>query len=243
MPEGGKLTIETENVELDEDYARQHVGVKRGPYVRMTVSDTGHGMDQEVQAHIFEPFFTTKEPGKGTGLGLSTAYGIVKQSGGNIWVYSEPGEGTTFKIYLPCVEEETEPITAREVLREIPRGTETVLVVEDEEQVRELLQRILEANGYHVLAAAEGEEALTLARQHKRPIQMMVTDVVMPKMNGKKLATFMLKQRPEMKVLYMSGYTDEAIVHHGVLEPGTPFLEKPFTPETLSRKLREILDA
>jgi PAS domain S-box-containing protein len=243
MPEGGMLTIETANVELDEEYARSHVGVKSGPYVMLAVSDTGCGMDEATRSRIFEPFFTTKEVGKGTGLGLSTVYGIVKQSGGNIWVYSEPGKGTTFKLYFPLVEEAAEPEKAKKPAETRARGRETVLVVEDEDVLRGLVRRMLGLLDYEVLEAASGGDAFLLCERHKEPIHLMITDVVMPQMGGRQLAERVASLHPEMKVLYMSGYTDDAIVHHGVLEPGTPFLQKPFTASSLARTVRKVLDA
>ena len=243
MPQGGKLTIETANVYLDENYAHQHIAVKSGPYVMLAVSDTGCGMDAETQKHIFEPFFTTKEAGKGTGLGLSTVYGIVKQSGGHIWVYSEPGQGTTFKIYLPQVDGTPEQPAKNVARGETLRGSETVLLLEDDEVVRRLIADVLEMNGYRVLTATNGSEALLVSERHKGPIHLLMTDVVMPGMSGREAAERLGKSRPKMKVLYMSGYTDEAIVHHGVLDPGVAFLEKPFTPDEVARKVREVLDS
>ena len=243
MPQGGKLTIETANVELGNAYAREHVSVTPGPYVMLAVSDTGCGMNAETQARIFEPFFTTKEPGKGTGLGLSTVYGIVKQSDGNIWVYSEPGRGSTFKIYLPRIEEAVETVEPGAVPTRTFRGSETILLVEDEDSVRRLARSILQANGYTVLEAHHGKEAILLSGRHEGPIHLMITDIVMPEMSGRELAERLKPSRPDMKVLFMSGYTDKAIVHHGELDPGTEFLQKPFTPDALLRKVREGLDA
>ncbi len=242
MQKGGKLTIETGNVELDSAYAGKHVAVKPGPYVMLSVSDTGVGMTPEVRNRVFEPFFTTKEKGKGTGLGLSTVYGIVKQSGGNIWVYSEFGKGTAFKIYLPRVDEPPEEAGEKVVQKEIAGRGETILVVEDEEKVRQLTVQILTKNGYTVLEASHGDEASHICEQHKGPIHLMVMDVVMPGMTGRELAKSLEPHHPEMKVLYMSGYTDNAIVHHGILEKGLSFLQKPFTLEGLLRKMREVLD-
>lgn len=243
MPYGGKLIIETANVDLDELYARQHSPIRPGHYVMLAVSDNGCGMDKETLSHIFEPFFTTKEQGKGTGLGLSTVYGIVKQSEGFIWVYSEPGTGTTFKIYLPQVQgaerwPKTSPLTTR-----MQRGSETILLVEDEEVVRELVGKLLPVNGFTVLAARNGSEALAICQQHKGPIHLLLTDVVMPQMSGRQLAAHLSKLHPEMKVLYMSGYTDDAIIRHGVLEPGLAFIQKPFTIDTMIQKVREVLDS
>lgn len=241
MPNGGKLTIETDNVYLDEAYARNHIPVSPGQYVMVALSDTGEGMDAETQKQIFEPFFTTKEVGKGTGLGLSMAYGVVKQSGGYIWVYSEVGKGTTFKIYLPMVEGQVEH--SADIAPELPKGTQTVLLVEDEEAVRELVRDILELQGYTVLGAHEGGEALQLCEQYDGPIHLIITDVVMPGMTGRELVEHVSSMRPETSVLYMSGYTDDAIVRHGVLEPGTNFLQKPFTPDALARKVHAVLSA
>ena len=241
MPNGGWLTLATGNVTLDEAYARTHAEVEPGPYVMLSVSDTGHGMTAEVQAHIFEPFFTTKEVGKGTGLGLATVYGIAKQSGGHITVHSEPGHGAAFKLYLPRVEEApgtAEPACPTEITR---RGSETVLLVEDDEPLRTLAREILSIQGYTVLDATSPSEALRLADGHPGPIHLLLTDVVMPQMNGRQVADHLLAARPGLKVVFMSGYTDAAIVEHGVLEPGTHFLQKPFTPDGLSRKVREAL--
>jgi PAS domain S-box-containing protein len=242
MPHGGKLTIEMANVELDQAYAQVHRGVTPGRYVMFAVSDTGVGMTPEVKERIFEPFFTTKEMGKGTGLGLSTVYGIVKQSGGNIWAYSEPGQGTTFKIYLPRVDESAEEVREKVVREEIPDGNETILVVEDEEPVRNLAVRILQKQGYRVLDASQGDNALLIYKQHKGPIHLMVTDMVMPGMSGLELAQRLESFNSEIKVLFISGYTDQAIVHHGVLERGMNYIQKPFTPDALTRKVREVLN-
>ncbi len=240
MPAGGKLTIETQNVEIDEEHAARHVAVTPGAYVLLAVTDTGCGMDEQTKARVFEPFFTTKRPGKGTGLGLSTAYGIVKQSGGSIWVDSEPGKGTTFKIYLPRDLGTKATVPPRVVTR--ATGTETVLVVEDEEALRKVVRRSLTAAGFTVLTAADGVAALEIAARHTGDIQLLLSDVIMPKMSGRALALEFLKTRPAIKVLYMSGYTDNAIVHHGVLDEGTQFIGKPFTGAELARKVREVLD-
>jgi PAS domain S-box-containing protein len=241
MPQGGKLTIETANVDLDEAYARDHAAVKPGRYVLIAVSDNGTGMPDKVKSRIFEPFFTTKEVGKGTGLGLSTVYGIIKQSGGYIWVYSEVGQGSTFKVYLPRVDVPADsPLSlSREPAR---RGSETVLIVEDEDGVRALVRQVLHKHGYNVLEARHGGEALLMCERHQGKIDMLLTDVVLQQMSGRELAERLLKLRPAMKVLYVSGYADDAIVHHGVLTAGMAFLQKPFTTEALARKIRYVLD-
>jgi len=243
MPQGGKLTIETANTELDREYASTHVGVLPGPYVVLAVSDTGAGMDEQVRKQIFEPFFTTKEKGKGTGLGLSTVYGIVKQSGGNIWVYSEPNHGTTFKVYLPALASTPKSSEVKAAESPIPKGTETVLLVEDEEVVRGLACQILEEAGYQVLVAHQGEEAIRLSNEHAKEIHLLLTDVVMPGAGGKEVADRLGSLRPGIKVLFMSGYTDEAIVHHGVLDSNVKFIQKPFSPVALAKKVREVLDS
>ena len=241
MLSGGRLTIETADVALDESHSRQYVDVASGTYVSLTVSDTGIGMDQATQAQIFEPFFTTKEVGKGTGLGLATVYGIIKQSNGHITVDSNAGIGTVFRIYLPRTAEAGTAKT--EVERDTsPRGTETLLLAEDDLDLRTLARDILEIQGYTVLEAADVEDAMRIAEHHEGVIQLLITDVVMPRMNGRALADAVRRHRPNIKMLFMSGYTDNAIVHHGVLEPGTPFLQKPFTLGTLGRKVREVLD-
>ena len=242
MPSGGKLTIETANVELDESYARSHVDVKHGRYVMFSVSDTGVGMSPEVRERIFEPFFTTKEKGKGTGLGLSTTYGIVKQSEGHIWVYSVQGKGTTFKIYLPRVNEPLEDIRKEVLKEELPRGNETILIVEDEEEVRKLAGKILERQGYRILETFNGDDALVACERRKSPIHLMLADIVMPGISGPELAKLLKPLCPEIKILYMSGYTDNAIVRHGVLEKRVNYIQKPFTMEGLARKVREVLD-
>ena len=243
MPDGGKLIIETSNVELDAHYTSQHIGTLPGHYVMISVSDSGHGIGPETQSHIFEPFFTTREHGKGTGLGLSMVYGIVKQSGGNIWVYSEPGHGTTFKIYFPLVLQPSEPIRPIPAKAAPGRGVETILLVEDEERVRELVKEVLIKQGYTVITARDGKDALGAAAREARQIDLLLTDVVMPKMSGRELAEILVPMRPSLKVLYMSGYTDNAMLHKGTLDSETKFIQKPFTPDALARKVREVLDA
>jgi CheY-like chemotaxis protein len=241
MPTGGQLTIETSNVVLDQEFARTHVGVVPGPHVMVAVSDTGVGMDRATQARIFEPFFTTKGIGRGTGLGLSTVFGIVHQSGGAVWVYSEPGKGSTFKVYLPQVGGAVTP--------ELPpppldvRGTETILLVEDEDAVRAVARGIVQRFGYQVIEARNAGEALLHSESHAGIIDLLLTDVVMPQMSGPALAKRLAEARPTMKVLCMSGYTDDSVVRHGVLQLEIAYLQKPITPETLRRKVREVLDA
>ena len=241
MPKGGKLTIETANVFLDETYAGDHPTVTAGEHVMLAVSDTGHGMDRATQERIFEPFFTTKEVGRGTGLGLSTVFGVVRQSGGHIWVYSEPGRGAVFKVYFPCVPAENGAESLRP--RPIPRsGTETILVVEDEEQVRGVVLAMLARGGYRVLEAATPEQALGFARESEQTIDLLLTDVVMPKMSGPEVVKLIREIRPKLKAICMSGYTDETVFRHGILESGVAFLQKPITPDSLRRKIRSVLD-
>ncbi|MCG3179609.1 MAG: Sensor histidine kinase RcsC [Phycisphaerae bacterium] len=242
MAGGGRLIIETANTSLDDEYARAHVGVTPGDYVMIAVSDTGCGMDAATRARIFEPFFTTKPVGRGTGLGLSTAYGIIRQHGGNIWVYSEVGRGTTFRVYLPMVAAQATDLQLKPESGEVPRGNENILLVEDEEAVRALVQRLLTHHGYTVLAADTPEEAMELFRCYYDRIDLLLTDVVMPGMNGKQLYNLLCRELPDLKVLYMSGYTDRAIACHGELDAGIVLLQKPFSPDGLARKVREALD-
>jgi len=242
MSHGGRLIIETKNIELDETYAQMHLGVQVGHYVRLTVQDSGCGMDLETQTHIFEPFFTTKGPGKGTGLGLSTVYGIITQSGGYIGVTSAQGQGTMVTIDFPNVEDPVALPTANVPQTSPPQGTETVLLVEDEGTVRSVAREVLQMVGYTVLEAASGEEALQRVEQYADAIHLLVTDVVMPGMNGRELAARLAVEYPNVQVLYLSGYTDDAIAHHGVLQAGIELLHKPFTPDTLARRVREVLD-
>ncbi|HUD98970.1 MAG TPA: response regulator [Bryobacteraceae bacterium] len=241
MPGGGKLILETANAEVAQTYAGPNMDVKPGSYVVLAISDTGMGMDSETLTHLFEPFYTTKAPGKGTGLGLATAYGIVKQSGGAISVYSEPGRGTTMKIYLPSAEAKAAAQGAEHAPAAAQRGSETILVLEDEARVRKLVCDVLAGRGYHVLEAVRGEEAVRMAAEHKGRIHLLLADVVMPEMSGPQALEQIRARHPHMKVLFMSGYTDEAMVHHGILDSGAPFLQKPFLPETLARKVREVL--
>jgi len=243
MPQGGRLTIETANVALGENFARSHRGAKPGPHVMLAVSDTGGGMDAETQKHIFEPFFTTKGEGKGTGLGLATVYGIVKQSGGYISVRSELGRGATFKVYMPRVEDTPSLPKRAETSRVKLEGSETIMLVEDEEAVRSLIQRVLESKGYKILVASSPEEAVQICDRHEGPIELLLTDVVMPTMSGHHLAEHLGFSRPQMKVLYMSGYTDDAILLRGVLESAAHFIQKPFTPDAIVWKVAEILSS
>lgn len=243
MPNGGRLTVETARVEFDEAYASTHFNVRPGSYAMLAVSDTGSGIDAETRKHIFDPFFTTKEPGKGTGLGLSTVYGIVKQSGGSIWLYSELGRGTVFKVYLPAaiqmeVQSDTSPAQAM-----MPRGTETILVVEDEPHIRQLALDCLAYYGYNVMSSANGLEALQLIERLRQPVDLILTDVVMPKLSGRELSERITAIEPSIKVLFMSGYTNDAVVNHGVLDGATWFIQKPFTLEALATRVREVLDS
>ncbi|MGC8832871.1 MAG: ATP-binding protein, partial [Armatimonadota bacterium] len=242
MPQGGHLTIETAKVWLDEAYCQRHHDTTPGEYAMLAVTDTGCGISPDVLPHIFEPFFTTKEKGKGTGLGLSTVYGIVKQNGGSVWVYSEVGKGTTVKVYLPLAK--TAPIAKQKQVEPVPvevTGSETILLVEDEQTVRLLAHEILTDRGYTVLEAPNGEEAIQISESYEGEIDILVTDVIMPGMSGKEVAEHILRRRPKLKVLYMSGYTDNSIVHHGVLDSGVAYIQKPFTPDGLARKIREVL--
>jgi len=241
MPNGGKLLLETDNVELDEQYCRVHQEVQPGQYVLLAISDTGHGMDEQVKQRIFEPFFTTKPKGRGTGMGLATLFGAVKQAGGSIEVYSEIGKGTTFKIYLPRVEEQPIKLTKAKSALNIPRGSETVLLVEDEDSVRELARIVLTKLGYTVLPASNASEALLLAEDRSRRIDLLMTDVVMPGMNGRELAEKLLHLRPELKVLFSSGYTENVIAHHGVVDEHVAFIGKPYSVQALAAKIREVL--
>ena len=243
MPTGGRLTIQTQNVELDETYTRTHADVRIGPHVLLSVTDTGSGMSPEVQARIFEPFFTTKSQGKGTGLGLATVFGIVKQSGGHVAVYSEVGVGTSFKVYLPRVEQQSRVLKAPPSIVTLPRGTETVLIAEDADSVRSLTRYILAHCGYNVLEAADGDEALQIAASHPGPIHLLISDVVMPGASGRAVSEQIARQYPEVRVLYISGYTNDAVIRHGVLSEGVNYMQKPFTPLGLALKVREVLDS
>jgi len=241
MPNGGRLVLETTNLDLDRAYANEHLSVKPGRYVMLAVSDTGIGMDEQTLGHIFEPFYTTKESGRGTGLGLSTVYGIVKQSGGYIWVYSEPGKGSTFKVYLPRVAEQVEESTPPLAQLEDKRGTETILLVEDEQAVRDLIVTLLSQRGYEVIVARHPAHAEQIAAKFPHEIHLLLTDVVMPGTSGRELAARIGARRPGIRVLYMSGYTENVITSGGMLEKGLAFLQKPFSPALLSQKVREVL--
>jgi two-component system cell cycle sensor histidine kinase/response regulator CckA len=243
MPKGGSLTIRTDNVTLDAAHLALHAGVMPGEYVMLSLSDTGHGMDAATRARIFEPFFTTKEQGKGTGLGLSTVWGIVAQSGGHVAVQSAPGAGTTFRVYFPCVSRETEEPLLEPAAPTTLKGSETILVVEDEEQVRKLLSQVLRRAGYHVLEAQDGGAAISVSEEFAGPVQLLLTDVIMPRMNGRELAERLLRTRPDMKVLYVSGYTEDAMIQKGVIDGSVTLLQKPITPQALLRKVRDMLDA
>jgi CheY-like chemotaxis protein len=242
MPQGGRLTIETTTVDIDDAFVEHHVGIRPGPHVLLTVSDTGEGMDEETLEHIFEPFFTTKAKGKGTGLGLATVYGIVQQSNGNVWVYSEPGQGTTFKIYLPQIDRSRHRSGDDDAAGKEKKGSETILVIEDENTVRIVTVSNLRKAGYNVLAASDGEEALRIASEHKGPIALVLTDVVMPRMNGPEVLKRLQEKFPTIKGVYMSGHADDALAHHGVIEEGLAFIEKPFTRDELGKRIREVLD-
>jgi CheY-like chemotaxis protein len=243
MPAGGTLTIETRNVELDSSYVRARPGVATGRHVLLAVSDTGVGMDEDVRAHLFEPFFTTKEPGQGTGLGLATVHGIVRQSGGHVWAYSEVGKGSSIKIYVPAVGEAAERLPPKVSDTDgLPAGTETVLVAEDDDAVRAVTVEALRRVGYTVLAAPSGEEALALAGSHDGEVHLLLTDVVMPGLGVRELVAALAALHPGARVLYMSGYTDDAINHQGLLEPTVNYIEKPFTPAKLIRHVRRLLD-
>jgi CheY-like chemotaxis protein len=245
MPSGGKITIETRNVELDGDYARRHVGVTPGSYVLLSVADSGHGMTKEVLSRIFEPFFTTKPQGKGTGLGLSTVYGIVKQSGGNVWVYSEVGRGSTFKVYLPRVDLPREEAGAGKAPAEddaLLRGTESILLAEDDDLVRDLTTRILRKAGYRVVEASRGHQALEAAAAQKEPFDLLVTDVIMPELSGRELARALCAERPALKVLYTSGYSSDHISGELEEHPDEAFLQKPFSARTLLSAVRETIE-
>lgn len=243
MPQGGTLTIETSSIQIDASYSRLHLGIQPGTYVVLSLSDTGHGIDASDLAHIFEPFFTTKKPGKGTGLGLATVYGIVQQNGGAIWVYSEIDHGTIFKIYLPQVDATIDEISPPSELALLAGGAETVLLVEDEAAVRDLVAKTLRRVGYTVLVAANGKEALNLLSEQPQPIDLLLTDVVMPQMGGQELAQHLLLQQPTARVLFMSGYTDNSVFQHSSLHSNMVFVQKPFTPKGLAQKIREILDS
>jgi CheY-like chemotaxis protein len=243
MPGGGCLTITTDNVELADGHGERHFGAEAGKYVMLAVTDTGSGMTKEVQQRLFEPFYTTKAVGKGTGLGLATVHGIVKQSGGDVYVYSELGHGTTFKVYFPRLLKVPDMVMTTSEFRAVaPRGTETVLLAEDDDSLRALGARVLGALGYEVLVARTGSDALRIVAEHKGRIDMIATDVVMPEMNGSQLVEKVLAVRPGLRVLFMSGYTDDEVMRRGVIDGQTAFLQKPYTPDVLAHKVREVLD-
>jgi CheY-like chemotaxis protein len=241
MPEGGALRLETKNIFVDPVFAGQHKGMRPGEYALIVVTDTGIGMDEAVRSRLFEPFFTTKPKGKGTGLGLSTTYGIVKQSGGYIWADSAPGKGASFSIYLPRAQAEPDRVSEKPAVESV-RGTETILLVEDEPEVRSLVERVLRDQGYQVLVADRPSEALTISLRSDLRLDLMVTDIVMPEMNGWELARRLKPHRPDLRVLYLSGYADESITRQGVLDPGVTLLEKPFRPRDLAQRVREVLN-
>jgi two-component system, cell cycle sensor histidine kinase and response regulator CckA len=243
MPDGGRLTLETQNVELDEDFVRGNVGLAPGPYVRLTVSDTGTGMDAATVTRIFEPFFTTKGPASGTGLGLAMVYGVVKQSGGGIWVHSEVGKGTSFKIYLPRASKAAETDVPKKPKKTVKRGSETILLVEDDPAVRELVTAMLETQGYNVLVAQDPRDVGTICEQHDGRIHLLLTDLILPGMSGREIAKRVGQLRPEVAVLFMSGYTDDALIHSHGFDETFAFLQKPFSSVTLGAKIREVLEA
>ena len=242
MPRGGRLTIEIANADIDEEYARHHLYTKPGPYVTLSITDTGRGMDQETVSHVFEPFFTTKEEGKGTGLGLATVYGIVTQSHGAINVYSEPGRGTTFRIYLPRIGATREGVASEQAADLLTGGSETILLVDDNETIRSAVGELMKMQGYNVLQACNGKEALDVSRNHAGAIDLLITDVVMPSMSGRELAKHLSLEQPGVKVLYMSGYTDDAVLRHGILDSHSAFLQKPAPMSVFMRKIRDLLD-
>lgn len=241
MPGGGHFIIETSMIELGKEYVDQHAGVRLGPHAVLALTDTGSGISEEAREQIFDPFFTTKELGKGTGLGLATVYGIIKQHGGQIYVYSEPGKGTTFKIYLPVKGDDMHTEKVPESVDTIPAGDETILLVEDDASVREMIRAFLEPAGYTILSAGNGPEALALNKAQDGVIHLLLTDVIMPGMNGQEVADAVKKSRPDTRIIFMSGYTDDVIAHHGVLEEGVNFIQKPVTLGTLARELRRVL--
>ena len=243
MPDGGKLSIETANITLDEEYARSHANVPPGEYVMLAVSDTGCGMSEDVKVKAFDPFFTTKESGKGTGLGLSTVYGIIKQSGGHIWVYSEPDDGTSFKIYLPIAKERTESNKKKINSTALIGGMESILIVEDDDSLREMAMDLLQACGYKLCGASNAEEALQIVEDTDESVELLLTDLVMPGMNGKKLADKMTIKNPDLKVIYMSGYTVNAVAHQGLNNTNMPYLQKPFHLANLTQLVRKVLDS